>query len=53
MNVTVRDIKGVLHYSNRVKIINGTISIPLQVAKGIYFVEFKNNSVSKVVRIIK
>ena len=53
MNVTVRDIKGALHYSNRVKIINGTISIPLQVAKGVYFVQFKNNSVSKVVRIIK
>ncbi|WP_083629217.1 starch-binding protein [Tenacibaculum agarivorans] len=53
MNVTVYDTKGALHYSDRVTITNGTISIPLDVATGIYFVRFRNKSVNKVVKIVK
>ncbi len=53
MTITVTDTKGALHYSDRVSIINGVVTIPLEVANGIYFVKFRNNSINKVVKIIK
>lgn len=53
VNITVRDVKGALYYSDRVTSKNGTISIPLNVSKGIYFIKFSNKNINKVVKIIK
>lgn len=53
MNITVYDSKGALYYSDTVDVVNGIVSIPLEVANGIYFVKFSNNSINKVVKIFK
>ncbi|WP_109299892.1 starch-binding protein [Aquimarina sp. AU474] len=53
LHISVRDIKGALYYSNKVTIKDGKISIPLDVAKGMYFVKFYNKKINKVVKVLK
>ncbi|WP_405207856.1 starch-binding protein [Aquimarina sp. LLG6339-5] len=53
ISVTIRDVKGGLYYSEVVSSKSGVLSIPLNVAKGIYFVKFSSKNINKVVKIIK
>lgn len=53
IQVTVMDIKGALYFSDTIAIKNGTISIPMEVAKGMYFIKFSNQTIHEVVKILK
>lgn len=53
VDVVLRDIKGTLLYDMTIDINADKISIPLDVAKGMYFLTIKNQKESKVFKLIK
>lgn len=53
LQLAVRDISGRLLYLQTMQGVNGQISLPLQLQKGIYILEADNNNERKTIRFIK
>ncbi len=53
MHWAIKDIKGTILYQSKAMVQDGTLAIPLHVAKGVYFIAFRSESMQKVIQIVK
>ncbi len=53
INVSIRDIKGTLLFNEIMTVKTGKVSIPLDVAKGVYFLKIGTSEINSVFKIVK
>ena len=53
LQLTVRDITGNILYTKSMENINGQVSLPVTLQKGIYLLEAENNNERKIIKFIK
>lgn len=53
LQLTVRDLSGKILYTKSMENINGQISLPVMLQKGMYILEAENNNERKIIKLIK